>query len=91
MKGTHRVVTLRMPGGRPARILCLMQPDANGADAYYVLAENEGHALKWRSMVQGNAVRRLRTEFKNSILDEAEVDEFDVESIFLCTTEVSKA
>ncbi len=87
----HRIVTLAVPGRQPARILCLMQKDDRGADAYYVLAENEGNALQWRSMVRDNAARRLRSEFKNNITEEAEVDALDVESILLCATEVSRA
>lgn len=91
IKGTHKVVTLRVPGRQPARILCLLQQDASGEDAYYVLAECEGHALKWRSMIKDNAIRRLRDEFVAYITDSAEVDALDVETIFFCTTEASKA
>ncbi len=91
IQGAHRIVTLNVPGRQPARILCLMQKDDLGSDAYYVLAENEGNALKWRSMIRDNAIRRLRSEFKSNITEEAEVDALDVETIFLCATEVSKA
>lgn len=91
IKGKHKIVTLQVPGRQPARILCLMQKDAGGADAYYVLAECEGRALKWRSMIRDNAIRRLRDEFKENIAEETDVDALDVETIFLCTTEVSKA
>ena len=91
LKGKHKLITLRVPGRPPARILCLMQKDANGADAYYVLAECEGNALKWRSMIKDNAIRRLRDEFVNNITDEREVDSLDVETIFFCATEASKA
>lgn len=91
IKGTHKLVTLQVPGRQPARILCLVQKDAEGEDAYYVLAECEGRALKWRSMIKDNAIRRLRDEFIGHITDAAEVDSLDVETIFLCTTEVSKA
>lgn len=91
IRGTHKVITLEVPGRLPANILCLMQKDANGEDAYYVLAECEGRALKWRSMIKDNAIRRLRDEFVENIIAEEEVDTLDVETIFLCTTEVSKA
>ncbi len=91
IKGPHRIVTLQVPGKRAARILCMMQKDAAGGDAYYVMAENEGSPLKWRSMIQGNAVRRLRNEFKGNITEEAYVDEIDAEMILLCTMEASKA
>ena len=91
IRGTHKVVTLEVPGRQRARILCLLQKDASGDDAYYVLAECEGRALKWRSMIKDNAVRRLRDEFVGNITAEEEVDSLDVETIFLCTTEVSKA
>ncbi len=89
LKGTHKLITLRVPGRVPARILCLAQKDAAGAEAYYVLAECEGPALKWRSMIKDNAVRRLRDEFLNSIAAEQEVDALDVETIFLCAAEAS--
>lgn len=91
IKGTHKVVTLQVPGRSPAKILCLLQQDAAGDDAYYVLAECEGKALKWRSMIKDNAIRRLRDEFIDNITVEQEVDALDVETIFFCTTEVSKA
>ncbi len=90
IKGTHTVITLRVPGRGPARILCLIQQDASGADAYYVLAECEGRALKWRSMIKDNAVRRLRDEFVGCICDKQNVDALDVETIFFCTTETMK-
>ncbi len=91
MKGTHKLVTIQVPGRAPARILCLTQKDGVGSDAYYVLAECEGRALKWRSMIRDNAVRRLRDEFLGSITAEQEVDTLDVETIFLCAAEPSKA
>ena len=91
IKGTHKVVTLRIPGRQPARILCLAQPDGEGEDAYYVLAECEGHALKWRSMIKDSAVRRLRDEFLRYITREDVIDTLDVETIFFCTAEASKA
>ncbi|MDR1744176.1 MAG: hypothetical protein LBS30_00295 [Planctomycetota bacterium] len=56
-----------------------------------MLAECEGHALKWRSMIKDNAVRRLRDEFIRYITDEDAVDTLDVETIFFCTAEASKA
>ncbi|MCD8138932.1 MAG: hypothetical protein LUE17_03980 [Planctomycetaceae bacterium] len=91
LKGTHKIVTLQVPGRGPARILCLTQKDATNDEAYYVLAECEGKALKWRSMIKDNAIRRLRDEFVPSIVALEEIDALDVETIFLCTTEVSKA
>ena len=91
IKGKHKLVNLRVPGRQPARLLCLLQEDASGEDAYYVLAECEGRALKWRSMIRDNAIRRLRDEFVKYISDTEDVDSLDVETIFLCTTEVSKA
>ena len=91
IKGTHKVVTLQVPGRQPTRILCLMQKDAGGDDAYYVLAECEGHALKWRSMIKDSAIRRLRDEFVGSIVATEDVDSLDVETIFLCTNEATKA
>lgn len=90
-RGVHKLVTLRVPGRDATRILCLLQQDADGKDAYYVLAECEGKPLKWRSMIKDNTVRRLRDEFVDSITMEQEVDALDVETIFFCTTEVSKA
>lgn len=90
IKGRHQVLTLETPGRPVSRVLCLMQKDASGEDAYYVLAECEGRALKWRSMIKDNAVRRLREEFMNSITATEEADSLDVETIFLCTTEASK-
>ena len=90
IKGRHRVLTLEVPGRPVSRILCLMQKDASGDDAYYVLAECEGRALKWRSMIKDNAVRRLRDEYVNGITATEDVDSLDVETIFLCTTEVTK-
>lgn len=91
IKGTHKVITLEIPGREPTRILCLLQQDSNGEDAYYVLAECEGRALKWRSMIKDSAIRRLRDEYVENISAEVVVDDLDVETIFLCTTEVSKA
>lgn len=89
--GTHKLVTLRAPGRETTRMLCLLRKDGRGATAYYVLAECEGRALKWRSMIKDNAVRRLKDEFIGGITREEDVDALDVETIFLCTTEVSKA
>ena len=91
LKGTHKIVTLQVPGRSPTRILCLTQKDAAHEEAYYVLAECEGRALKWRSMIKDNAIRRLRDEFVPNIIGLEEIDALDVETIFLCTTEVSKA
>jgi hypothetical protein len=91
IKGTHKVVTLRVPGRQPARLLCLAQPDDIGEEGYYVLAECDGTALRWRNMIKDNAVRRLRDEFVRFITDEDVVDLLDVETIFFCTAEVSKA
>lgn len=88
---SHKIVTLRPPGLPPARFLCMVRQDADGGDAYYVMAENDGSPLRWRSRVQGSAARRLRSEFKHRITEEADVDELDVAMIFLCATEVSKA
>jgi hypothetical protein len=90
IKGTHKVITLRVPGRQPARVLCLIQQDASGDDAYYVLAECEGPALKWRSMIKDNAIRRLRDEFVGCIDGAVEVDALDVESIFFCAAETAK-
>lgn len=90
IKGTHKIVTLQVPGRAPARILCLHQVDETGEDAYYVLAENEGKAIKWRSMIKDNSVRRLKDEFVLNITDEQEVDTLDVETIFFCSAEASK-
>lgn len=91
IKGVHRLVTLELPGRAPARMLCLVQQDANGDSAYYVLAECEGKALKWRSMIRENSIHRLKSEFLNNITSEVDLDTLDVETIFLCTTEVTKA
>lgn len=91
IKGRHKVITLEVPGRQAARVLCLVQKDAGGDDAYYVLAECGENALKWRSMIKDNAIRRLREEFVENITAEEDVDALDVETIFLCTTEVSKA
>ncbi len=92
LRGTHTIVTLQLPGKAPAVFLCMMQQDANGDDAYYVMAENDGSPLRWRSMIQGNAARRLRSEFKDRIVEEARVDDLDAAMILLCATEVpSKA
>lgn len=91
LKGTHKLVTLRVPGRQPTTILCLTQKDSAGVEAYYVLAECEGRPLKWRSMIKDNAIRRLREQFVAHITDAREVDNLDVETIFVCTTEVSKA
>lgn len=90
IKGTHVIVTLQVPGRPPARILCLRQRDESGGDVYYVLAECEGKALKWRSMVKDNSVRRLKDEFVVNIVDEREVDQLDVETIFFCSAEATK-
>ncbi len=91
LKGTHKIITLEVPGRGPARILCLVQRDAAGIDGYYVLAEREGRALKWRSMIKDNAVRRLRDEFIAFISRIEDADMLDVETIFFLTAEVSKA
>ena len=91
VRGTHKLITLEVTGRTRTRILCLVQRDNSGEDAYYVLAECEGKALKWRSMIKDNAVRRLRDEFVDNITEELDVDALDVETIFFCTTEVSKA
>ncbi len=69
------------PGRTPTRMLCLRQQDADGQDAYYVLAERENSALRWRSAIRDNAVRRLRDEFVANITSEEEVDDLDVEII----------
>ena len=90
IQGTHKVITLQVPGRSPTRILCLHQTDASGEGAYYVLAENEGRATKWRSMIKDNAVRRLKDEFVGAIIAEQEVDNLDVEMIFFCSAEASK-
>ena len=89
-KGTHVVVTLQLSGRPTAKILCLRQADESGGEAYYVLAECEGKALKWRSMVKDNSVRRLKDEFVVNIVDEREVDQLDVETIFLCSAVATK-
>lgn len=91
IKGTHKLVTLEVPGRQPAHVLCLVQKDAGGEDAFYVLAECGDSALKWRSMIKDNAIRRLREEFLANITATEDVDALDVETIFFCTTEVSKA
>ena len=91
LKGTHKIVTLQVPDRQPAKILCLHQVGDDGVDAYYVLAECEGKALKWRSMIKENSVRRLKDEFVRNITAEQEVDQLDVETIFFCSAEASKA
>ena len=91
VKGTHKLVTLAVQDRPVMRVLCLLQKDADGEDAYYVLAECEGKPLKWRSMIKDNSVRRLRDEFLDDIVSEEEVDTLDVETIFFCTIEASKA
>jgi|GEM_PF-2005313 hypothetical protein len=90
LQGTHKVVTLRVPGRQEARMLCLIQDDPSGGSAYYVLAECEGSAIRWRSMIRDNSIRRLRAEFIANITSECVVDGLDVETIFLCTAETSK-
>lgn len=90
IKGKHKIVTLELPGRLPTRILCLCQPDDNEGDAYYVLAENEGKALKWKSLIKENTVRRLKDEYLENITGEREVDQLDVEMIFFCSAEASK-
>ena len=90
INGTHRIITLAVPGRAQALVLCLVQSDSAGADSYYVLAECEGRYTRWRSMVKDNAVHRLKDEFVPFITNQEEIDDFDVESIFFCTTEVSK-
>ncbi len=88
--GKHLIVTVQPPGRLPARVLCLRQKDQEDKDAYYVLAECEGKALKWRSLIKDNAVRRLKDEFIAHIAMEEEVDPLDVETIFFFTAEASK-
>ncbi|MDR1536194.1 MAG: hypothetical protein LBU64_14085 [Planctomycetota bacterium] len=88
----YKLVGIDTPGRPPAVLLCLLQTDSLGREAYYVLAERDGRSsLKWRSMLKGNTVRRLKDEFRERIVDSREVDELDVETIFLCAAEVSKA
>lgn len=89
--GSHRLVTLNMPGRALTRILCQVQKDAGGCDVYYVLAECEGRALRWKSMIRDNTVRRLRDEAVGHIVEEQQVDGLDVETIFICTVEASRA
>ncbi len=88
--GKHSIVTLAIPNREPMKVLCLRQADDDGADVYYVLAECEGKALKWRSMIKENSVRRLKDEFVSNIVNEVEVDQLDVEMIFFCSAEASK-
>ncbi len=90
IRGTHKIVILQVPERLPATLLCLHQKDSNGSDAYYVLAECEGKALKWRSMIKENSVRRLKDEFVDNIVEEQEIDQLDVETIFFCSAEASK-
>ncbi|MDR1612190.1 MAG: hypothetical protein LBT97_05330 [Planctomycetota bacterium] len=91
VNGTHKIVTLRVPGRSSTKVLCLHQKEAdNDRGAYYVLAENEGKATKWRSMIRDNTVRRLKDEFVLAIIDEQEIDNIDVETIFFCSAEASK-
>ncbi len=91
LHGKHQLVTLQLPGRRPMNILCLREKDKQGVEAFYVLAECEGRALYWRSLVRDNSIRRLRDEFLKNITAVEDVDQIDVEMIFLCTAEVSKA
>lgn len=91
LDGAHRLVTLNLPGRSPTCILCLVQKDSINCDVYYVLAECESRALRWRSMIRGNTVRRLRDEVVGHIVDEQPVDGLDVETIFFCTSAASKA
>lgn len=91
LQGSHRVVSLKVSGRPVTRVLCLVQKDASGQDAYYVLAECEGKAFRWRSMIRDNTVRRLRDEVVGNIVDEREADSLDVELIFFCTAEATKA
>ncbi len=86
-EGVHVLVTLRAPDIKELTALCLKQPDENGKFGYYVVAECEGKALKWRSLIKDNSVRRLKDEYADLITDEREVDQLDVETIFFCTTE----
>lgn len=90
INGVHRVVTLDVPGRARTRVLCLIQKDGKGDDAYYALAECEAKALRWRSMIKDNAIRRLRDELIENIIVEEDVDSLDVETIFFCTVEASK-
>ena len=88
--GEHKLVTITAPGRAPTHLLCLVQNDSEGEKAYYVLAEQEDRPTKWRSLIKDNMVRKLKDEFVATILNEQAVDELDVETIFFCTTEVSK-
>lgn len=89
--GKHVIVTLAISDRESMKVLCLRQAADNGADAYYVLAECGGTALKWRSLIRENEVRRLKDEFIGAIVDEAEVDRLDVEMIFFCSAEASQS
>lgn len=89
--GTHKVVRLGMPGQKPVTILCLVQNDTGGAKTYYILAESDAGPLRWRSMVRGNAVHRLRDELVGNIMEETEADEMDVEMIFFLSAVHSNA
>lgn len=92
-RGTHKIVTLDIPGRPKTHVLCLRQDDnpEGATPAYYVLAECDGKPLKWRSMIKDNAVRRLRDEFVQNIVREEDVDNLDMEMIFFCSTEPSNA
>ncbi|MDR1519309.1 MAG: hypothetical protein LBU23_04075 [Planctomycetota bacterium] len=92
IQGIHKLIGIDVPGRPRAVLLCLLQTDESGGDAYYVLAERDGsNSLKWRSLVKDNSVRRLKDEFLERIVLSQDVDELDVETIFFCATEVSKA
>lgn len=90
-EGGHKLVTVALPGRPVIRILCQVRPTAEGRDHYYVLAECEGRALKWRSLVRDNAVLRLKDEIVTFIAEAEDLDDFDVETILLCTTEPTTA
>ena len=92
IKGKHKLIGIDIPGRPRAVLLCLLQRDDSGREAYYVLAERDGpSSLKWRSMVKDNSVRRLKDEFIGNIVESRDVDELDVETILFCAAEVSKA
>ncbi|MDR2390960.1 MAG: hypothetical protein LBE84_04680 [Planctomycetota bacterium] len=90
-QGVNKIVGIDVPGRPKTVLLCLVKPGDNGEE-YFVLAEREGQSnLRWRSLVKDNAIKRLKDEYRDRIVESQDVDEFDVESIFLCTAEVSKA
>jgi hypothetical protein len=87
LRGSHKIVTLQLPGRSPAVFLCMTQQDADGGDASYVMAENDGSPLRWKNCIRGNAARRLRNEFRDRIVGESKVDDLDAAMILLCATE----